>query len=387
MKRTAQSLLLVDDEAGIRKVLAITLSDIGYRVFTAADANEALAVFDREMPEIVLTDIKMPGKDGIALLADIKRLNPDTEVIMITGHGEMDVAIQSLKLEATDFVTKPIRTDVLEIALKRAEERIAMRRQLREYTENLERMVAEKAKKLVTAERMAAIGETVAGMSHTIKNIAGGLKGGVFVLEKGLTLDDKTYLRQGWEMVRGNVEKITNLSMDLLNYSKTGQISMELCDPNQPARDAARLMAPQIKAKGIALEVDFSSNLSAFFLDPEGIHRCLLNIIANALDACTEEGQPLSGKRIKFRTLAEPGWGVTYQVSDNGAGMEDTVLTGLFQRFFTTKGTRGTGIGLMLTKKIIEAHRGEIRVDSRKGQGSSFLIRLPRHGAIPETGN
>jgi signal transduction histidine kinase len=385
MKRTAQSLLLVDDEAGIRKVLGITLSDLGYQVFTAADATEALVVFDREKPEIVLTDIRMPGKDGIALLADIKRLNPDTEVIMITGHGEMEVAIQSLKLEATDFVTKPIRSDVLEIALKRAEERIAMRRQLREYTENLERMVAEKAKQLVAAERMAAIGETVAGMSHTIKNIAGGLKGGVFVLEKGLTLDDKTYLRQGWEMVRGNVEKITNLSMDLLNYSKTGEISMELCDPNQPARDAARLMVPLAKGKGVAFEVDLARDFSSLFIDPEGIQRCLLNLIANALDACTEAGENHFDKRIKFRTLAEPGWGVTYQVSDNGVGMDDTVQTGLFQRFFTTKGTRGTGIGLMLTKKIIEAHRGEIRVSSEKGKGSSFIIRLPRHLAVSET--
>lgn len=387
MRHTAQSLLLVDDEAGIRKVLGITLSDMGYHVFTAADAEEALAVFEREMPEIVLTDIKMPGRDGLTLLADIKRLNPETEVIMITGHGEMELAIRSLKLEATDFVTKPIRNEILEIALKRAEERITMRRQLRDYTENLERMVAEKAKKLVAAERMAAIGETVAGMSHTIKNIAGGLKGGVFVLEKGLSLDDQTYLRQGWEMVRGNVEKITNLSMDLLNYSKTGEISMELCDPNQPAREAVRLMAPQVEGKGVSFEVDLARSFGFLLIDPEGIQRCLLNLIANALDACTEEGQNLSGKQIKLRTLAEPGWGVTYQVSDNGEGMEDTVQAGLFQRFFTTKGTRGTGIGLMLTKKIIEAHGGEIRVSSEKGKGSSFIIRLPRHTAVPQTGN
>lgn len=387
MKRPTKSLLLVDDEPGIRKVLGITLSDMGYIVFTAGNADEALALFDREKPEIVMTDIKMPGKDGIALLRDIKHLNPDAEVIMITGHGEIEAAIQSLKLEATDFVTKPIRNEVLEIALKRAEDRMEMRRQLREYTENLERLVAEKAKKLVAAERMAAIGETVAGMSHTIKNIAGGLKGGVFVLEKGLSLKDDTYLRQGWEMVRRNIEKIANLSLNLLNYSKTGQINLEQCDPNEPAREAARLMVPQLKEKGVIFEVEFAKSLSPLLLDAEGIQRCLLNLIANALDACMDIGETDFQKRIRFKTWSEPGWGVTYQVSDNGAGMEDDVLAALFQRFFTTKGTRGTGIGLMLTKKIIEAHGGEIRVESLKGKGSSFLIRLPRHVVISEPDN
>ncbi|MDX9788765.1 MAG: response regulator [Desulfobacterales bacterium] len=378
MSTDAQTILLVDDEAGIRKVLGIVLSDLGYRVLTAANADEALQLFDRERPEIVLTDIKMPGRDGLSLLSDIKRICPDTEIIVITGHGELELAIRSLKLEVADFVTKPIRDDILEMALKRARDRITMRRQLRDYTENLERLVAEKAKKLVSAERMAAIGETVAGMSHTIKNIAGGLKGGVYVLEKGLTLEDKNYLRQGWEMVRGNVEKITNLSMDLLNYSKTGDISMELCDPNQPARDAARLMTTQMTGKRVAFEMEWARGLTPVFMDAEGIQRCLLNVLANALDACTQEESAREGKRIRLRTLAEPGWGVTYQVSDNGCGMDDSVQAGLFQRFFTTKGTRGTGIGLMLTKKIIEAHRGEIRVASEKGKGTSFVIRLPR---------
>ncbi len=380
MNPCAYSLLLVDDEAGIRRVLGITLSDLGYRVLTAQDAEAAMEICRKDCPEIVLTDIKMPGRDGITLLADIKRICPETEVIMMTGHGEMELAIQSLKLEATDFVTKPIRDEILEIALNRARERITMRRQLREYTENLELLVAEKARKLVAAERMAAIGETVAGMSHTIKNIAGGLKGGMYVLEKGLSLDNKTYLQQGWDMVRGNVEKITNLSLDLLNYSKTGDITMEPCDPNQPVRDTARLVAPQVKARGVGFEMALAQGMAPVCMDSEGIQRCLLNVVVNALDACVEGGGDPGDKRVRLRTLSEPGWGVTYQISDNGCGMDDEVQTGLFKRFFTTKGTRGTGIGLMLTKKIIEAHRGEIRVASERGKGTSFVIRLPRKG-------
>ena len=115
-----KKLLLVDDEEGIRKVLGISLMDMGYAVLTAENGLEALAIFRAENPSIVLTDIKMPGLDGIQLLQAIKSENPETEVIMITGHGDMDLAIKSLKLEATDFVTKPINDDILEIALKRA---------------------------------------------------------------------------------------------------------------------------------------------------------------------------------------------------------------------------------------------------------------------------
>ncbi len=175
----ADTLLLVDDEPGIRKVLGITLADRGYRVLTAENGAEALSLFAAERPAIVLTDIKMPVIDGIELLRRIKREDPDTEVIMISGHGDMDLAIKSLKLAATDFITKPINDDALDIALRRATEKIAMRRQLRAYTENLESLVAEKSAKLVALERMVAVGQAVEGISSALSGLAGDLEGGL----------------------------------------------------------------------------------------------------------------------------------------------------------------------------------------------------------------
>jgi len=115
-----EKILVVDDQEGIRKVLNILLSDIGYHVFTAENTEEGLRIFRDVNPPIVLTDIKMPGRDGIEFLCEIKQVSPETEVIMITGHGDMELAIKSLKYDATDFINKPIRNDVLEIALKRA---------------------------------------------------------------------------------------------------------------------------------------------------------------------------------------------------------------------------------------------------------------------------
>ncbi len=377
---TSPNILLVDDEEDIRDVLSISLEDRGYRIYTAENGQTALDLYDRIKPTIVITDIKMPGLDGIELLRKLKQRNPDIEVIMITGHGDLDLAIQSLKLEATDFVTKPINEDILEIALKRAHERILMRRQLREYTQNLEKMVEEKTRKLIDAERMAAVGETVAGLSHAIKNIAGGLKGGAFVLEKGINLDDKTYLLQGWEMLKSNVDRIRNLSLNLLNFSKAAQMEFRLCDPNQPVREIVELMESRMQREGVALETQLADDLQPIYLDPENIHRGLLNLVTNALGACIETDECGEDQTIRLETSKPREWGVEYRVIDNCGGMDAKVKNKLFRTFFSTKGKRGSGIGLMLTHKIIKEHKGVIEVESEPGQGSQFRVRLPeRH--------
>ena len=174
-----EKILLVDDEEGIRKVLGISLADSGYEVLTAKNGLEALDIFRRESPPIVLSDIKMPVMDGLELLRNIKKENQETQVIMITAHGDMDTAIHCLKLEASDFVTKPIDTEILEIALSKATEKIRMRRRLKEYTENLEKLVEEKSARLVKVERLAALGQALDGLSGALLDIAGNLQGGV----------------------------------------------------------------------------------------------------------------------------------------------------------------------------------------------------------------
>ncbi len=178
----AETLLLVDDEEGIRTVLGLALADEGFDVVTAATGEEALAVFASRAPAIVLTDIKMPGMGGLELLRRLKAAAPEVEVIMLTGHGDMELAVESLKNDATDFITKPIGDDALAIALKRARERIAMRRALREHTENLERRVREQAAALLAAERALAARQVADGLSAGLRTLIAALgeEGGVF---------------------------------------------------------------------------------------------------------------------------------------------------------------------------------------------------------------
>ncbi|OGR13638.1 MAG: hypothetical protein A2277_14345 [Desulfobacterales bacterium RIFOXYA12_FULL_46_15] len=369
-------LLLVDDEEGIRKVLKITLESAGYEVLLAADGETGLDRFIRENPDIVITDIKMPGIDGIELLKRIKNLNPETEVIMITGHGDMDLAVKSLQHEAADFITKPIDSSDLESAVKKAEDRMAIGRNIKSYMDDLKILVEEKDKKLNESEKLITIGQTIAGMSHAIKNIAGGLKGSSFVLEQGIEHENRQYLKQGWEMMKGNIDKITKLSLDLLNYAKTTRLNFRMENPNTPAREIVQLMGHKAKEKRINFKFHPSFEKKLTLMDCDSIHNCLLNLITNAFDAFDELPDQDRQRQVTL-SIATQEKEIVYRVKDNGSGMSEPVKTALFKEFITTKGMNGTGFGLMTTKKIIEEHHGKIDFNTETGRGSEFIIQLP----------
>lgn len=136
-------ILVVDDEEGIRSLMRMTLELDGYSVLTAEDGRTALEIFKKEQPDVVLLDVRMPEIDGIEVLSRIKAASPDTEVIMITGHGDMDMAVESLRREASNFLTKPVSEEILSFSLKRALEKIALKKKLKQYTSNLETLVRE----------------------------------------------------------------------------------------------------------------------------------------------------------------------------------------------------------------------------------------------------
>lgn len=272
-----QTILLVDDEPDLRDVLEIYLTDLGYTVHTAENGEAALRAFHRTVPSIVLSDIKMPGIDGIELLRRIKAESPTTEVIMITGHGDMDLAIDSLKLEATDFITKPINDDMLAVALRRAEERIEMRHELKGYTDNLEHIAEEKTRQLLEAENLAAVGRAASELAHTIKNIAGALKGGIYVMQRGIEDDNRNYLMRGWGMVEGNVDKIKNLAMDLLDFGKSDHLNFQSDTPLRAVNEALELLRNRAEENGIVIKVDTSPALVPICIDSESLYRCLVN--------------------------------------------------------------------------------------------------------------
>lgn len=253
---------------------------------------------------------------------------------------------------------------------------MSISRNIKTYMEDLKTLVEEKDKRLTESEKLITIGQTIAGMSHAIKNIAGGLKGSSFILEQGIELENRQYLKQGWEMMKGNIDKITKLSLDLLNYAKTTRLNFQLENPNTPAREIVQLMGHKAKENNIIFKFHPSSEKMLALMDSDAIHNCLLNLITNAFDAFNESVDKDRQKQVTL-SCAILKKEIIYSVKDNGSGMSETVKASLFKEFITTKGMNGTGFGLMTTKKIIEEHQGTICFQTEPGRGSEFIIQLP----------
>jgi len=226
------------------------------------------------------------------------------------------------------------------------------------------------------AERLAAVGQTVAGLAHGIKNILMGMEGGVYVMRSGLEKGDGRKVDRGMEMLSRNVERISSLAKNLLSFSKGVVPRVALEDPARPAREVADLYASLAQREGIRFETDFPAGLVPAPMDREGIHTCLANLVSNALDACKAGDSP--EPRVRMRLFERHG-ALVYEVEDNGCGMDYEVKSKIFTTFFTTKGAGGTGLGLLTTRKIVQEHGGKVEVETSPGKGTTFRLVLPRN--------
>jgi signal transduction histidine kinase len=377
-KEAKWPILLVDDEEDIRDVLSVSITDMGYTVLEAETGEQAIGIFRQIDPPIVMTDIKMPGMDGIELLQKIKRENPDTEVVMITGHGDMDLAIKSLKFEATDFITKPINVEALEIALKRVQDKIVMKRQLKAYTQNLEALVREK---IELQDHLSSLGLMIGSISHGIKGLLTGLDGGMYLVESGFSKENQDQIKEGWETVKLMVDRIRKMVLDILYYAKERDLRWERVDPLSFAEDLAATFAPKIENQNIEFVREFDETVGEFEIDAGYIHSALTNILENAVDACTKDAGKTYHK-IVFSVRQDANH-VIFAVFDNGVGMAPDTVSKLFTPFFSSKGRRGTGLGLFISHKIVRQHSGEILVKSTPGQGTLFTVKIPK--TLPES--
>jgi len=366
------NILLVDDEQDIREVLSVSLADLGYKVHDAQNGKEAIRIFKEINPPIVLTDIKMPGIDGIELLQEIKRGNPDTEVIMITGHGDMELAIKSLQYEATDFITKPINVDALDIALKRVHDNITLKRKLREYTENLERLIREKTE---LQDRLSSLGLMIGSISHNVKGLLTGLDGGLYLFNSGFKKQNQAQIKEGFEIVKHVSGRIRKMVLDILFYAKERELKREPVNCLDFANEIADVIEPQIKDRNIVFNRDFDEAPQELEVDADFLRSALINILDNAVDACLED-EGKNTHRITF-SIKKVENNTVINISDDGTGMDDDTIENLFKLFFSSKGGKGTGFGLFISDNIIKQHGGTINVNSVKGKGSVFTIKLP----------
>jgi signal transduction histidine kinase/pSer/pThr/pTyr-binding forkhead associated (FHA) protein len=245
---------------------------------------------------------------------------------------------------------------------------------------------------LVQAERLAAIGQTIAMLSHHIKNILQGVQGGRYLVEKGLA-DTANMLRnlpsspeaeqlnksvacirKGWEISDKNQNRISNLVMDMLSFSKEREPSLEPADLNEVVADVVELMESRADEHGVKLLWRPYEQMPTLTFDPDGLHRAVLNIVTNAIDAC--EGR--ENGRVLVTTNYAPRDNVARViVEDNGSGIPPDKIDAIFKLFHSTKSNRGTGLGLPVSNKIVREHGGKIVVQSEEGKGSRFTVVIP----------
>jgi len=228
---------------------------------------------------------------------------------------------------------------------------------------------------MVQAERLAAVGQTIATLSHHIKNILQGIRGGSYLIEMGLTEHDESVVSKGWKIVEKNQNKISALVMDMLTFSKEREPELVPADVNQVVGDVVELMQSRADDLEVRLAWQPADQIPELVFDPEGIHRAVLNVVTNAIDAACERDE--SGQVDVCTRYSSDEAKVFIVVADNGPGIPPDQIKGLFTPFVSFKSSRGTGLGLPVSQKILTEHGGRILVESTPGEGSRFTLELP----------
>ena len=227
---------------------------------------------------------------------------------------------------------------------------------------------------MVQAERMAAIGQTITTLSHHIKNILQGVRASSFLIEDGLQRHDENMIRQGWEFVLRNQQRISDLVMDMLTFSKDREPEMLPADLGAVVEEVVDLMQRRAADVGVQIRFEPDRSMPKLTFDAEGLHRAVLNVVSNAIDACERLPEALVTISTQFCPDEELARIV---IQDNGCGIEAEMLEKMFTLFVSTKSSRGTGLGLPVSQKIMQEHGGEILVESEPDQGSRFTLEFP----------
>jgi len=381
------AVLLVDDERDFVDLLAQRLSARGFTVRVAYDAEQALALAAGQEPDVAVLDIGLPGMDGLALLAELKRLRPAAEALMLTGASDLGTAVAGMKLGAADYLVKPAPIERLVEAITRAQER---------RQERLESL------RMAETAKMAALGHMAEGVAHEINNpvntmasLAGWLG--------DLTADLRAELGDGRESAAATLAEMDASAAKLAEQARrvkaiTAKL-LCLCHKARPAAlealpgggekvALARLVGElleerreRLDAAGVNASTHIASDLPPLLLPGVGLPgadlaTALGNILDNALDAMPEGGE----LRVAAVRDADQGPGglVRIEIADSGHGILPAHLPRVFEPFFSTREVgRGTGLGLTVSYGTVKSLGGDIEIDSAPGRGARVVVTLP----------
>jgi Signal transduction histidine kinase len=381
-------ILIVDDDAALLQALpqVIDLRMKNVYVETCDSADHALELIKEHDYDAVISDVKMPGMDGIELLSHVHEIRPDTPVLLITGHGDHNLAIQALRGGAYDYILKPIDRDAFVAALQRAIQTRQLRRKVIEqqlalslHAKSLERLIEKRTRELATAN--ATKDKFITIISHELKSPLTNLKGMTQIMRHQLEKDEAiNTVRQGLIDLERSIARTEVFVQDLLDTSLMETNLFELkrrqCDLVELCRN---LLQDYTRHSTLQLTCELLGDPIIVDIDCERISQVLINLLSNA------RKYSVTGTPITI-TLQQSGYEVTLSVHDVGIGIPANELPHIFEQFYRVPGIEiqtgnrsGLGLGLFIARKIVERHGGHIEVQSTPGQGSNFSIILQRY--------
>jgi signal transduction histidine kinase len=323
-------------------------------------------------------DIRMPGMTGIEGLRRIREIDPHLSVIMLTGFGALETAKEALRLGANDYISKPFDAGEMREVIGRNVERTRVQRASENTAAEIKELNNRLLKELAQKERLASLGQASAEFVHDLGNPLTIVWGYVQLLAKKLERSDNGVTNENAASIKelNIIEQNVRTCRELLTmWQSYGSVE---ASPRRPIsvsailRDVTKGVGAMAAQNGVELKTDICEAACTLLGDSVQISRAVQNVIINAIQACAEK------KGTVTVTCAQRDFYVDLRIEDDGAGMTPAQMSKIFDPYFTTKqGKSGTGLGLYITKKVVEDHNGSIKVDSTAGVGTTFSIRLP----------
>jgi signal transduction histidine kinase len=362
----------------------------------AGDGAEALGVFEAERPDVVLTDLRMPVMDGLALVRALHEVSPETPIIVISGTGNTREAVSAIRDGAWDFILKPVEHIAeLEMAISRNVERARLLAANRQHQVDLESLVAERTSELrereaqvLRMQRQESLGRLASGIAHDLNNVLAPIMMAGDLLQTAALNENE---RECVEMVRASSARGADMVRQLLLFSRGADGRRAKLDPSRIVRDVARMITETFP-KDIQVRLEMPSTACLVEADATQLHQVVLNLCVNARDAMphggtlsmTLERVEIDGESAELHPPAQAGPYVVFIVADSGTGIAPDIVDKIFDPFFTTKPAgQGTGLGLSTVQGIVASHGGFVDVQSRPGSGTAFRVYLP-HAAGAE---
>lgn len=368
------SVLLVDDERDFLASLSQRLRLRGFPVTCAASGPEALTSLTERLVQVVILDVRMPGMDGMTVLKEIKRLHPMVEVIMLTGHADLEASLDGMQLGFFDYLTKPVNIDRLIEKIRAAAQKAEGQEPGREVMSFGHKM----AERMAAADRLAVLGTLAASIAHELMNplaIIGesvGFASTVAAKQNDLEPEFRDKLMLALGKAGDSVDRARRISQRLLSFARSTEAVAKEINLTDLARETVELTKKPAAHAGVAVEVRCDSEANKMMVDPYLLRQVLLNLVTNAIQAVGPGGRVVI-------TLGGDAGEALIAVADDGPGIPPENLERIFEPFFTTKPAEtGTGLGLSVSRGIVEELGGQLEVKSTLGQGSVFRVRLPR---------